>query len=228
MRFRALILAVLGLAAVSAQAAVSVSFQINAGLLSTNATLLVGVPDGTAIMIAAATNGTAFAPLTPGSYTSDTVWGSGGNTDVVIWTTTANGNNEFGENGYSDNTTVSLSLASFTGWSGGDPLAIYWFPGTGLGNNTISLSNGAVYGTFNNSSPGTNPNPATWVTPSSTSSGYVLAFLNSAADPGNLGSGDDIGHFGTVGTVPESATFALLGGVSALGYSLYRRRQRTA
>jgi len=222
MKFRSLLLLVFVLATASAHAGVNISFQINGDNLTTDSTLLVGIPDGTAIMIAAATNGTTFAPLTPGTYASDTVWGTGPDTDVVIWETSANGTFQYGVPGSITNTTISLNLASFTGWAGGDPLAIYWFPGTSIVSNSITLSGGEIFGTFNNSSAGTIPNPASWVTPSSTSSGYVLAFLNAEAS-GNIGTGNDVGTFGHVTSVPEPSTFALLGGVLALGAVLRRR-----
>jgi hypothetical protein len=119
-----------------------------------------------------------------------------------------------------------LNLGSFTGWAGGDPLAIYWFPGTSIVSNSITLSGGEIFGTFNNKSGGTSPAPSLWVTPSSTSSGYVLAFLNAEAS-GNIGNGNDVGSFGTVTAVPEPSTFALLGGVLALGAVLRRRLAAT-
>jgi hypothetical protein len=215
MKFRSLIAAALALL-VGASAQASISFVVNADQLLSSSSIV--IPDGSAVFIVAATNGTFVTP-TPGDYTVGSSWGNVTNTDLIIYA--VGSRTESGEQGVVDST-PTLTLGN--GWATGDELALYWFPTITYSAGGTVLTGGAGYGTFNSSSTG--DDASDWVTPANSTSGYNLLYLT----PGGalLGPGNDVGTFGTVTSVPEPSTFALLGGVLALGAILRRRLASTA
>jgi hypothetical protein len=194
-----------------ASAQASISFVVNADQLLNVGNIV--IPNGSAVFIVAATSGT-FATPPAGTYTQGSSWTVGGDTDLVIYA--VGSITESGEQGVVD-TTPTLSLGN--GWSVGDELALYWFPTITYSAGGTVLTGGASFGTFNSSSVGDDA-PA-WITPPNGSSAYGLYYLT----PGGnlLGPGNDVGTFGTVTGVPEPSTFALIGGVLALGAVLRRR-----
>jgi hypothetical protein len=222
MRSRVLIaLACFFAACVSARA--SITFEFDGDLVATTANDTIGVPDGMAVFVVALLSGNTFATPTPGTFSVGSDWG-GSDNDVVIWSFSTNGNSNFGTNGVLQETTT-VSLASFPGWAEGDPLAVYWLPavsyGNGGGNSTI-LNAGNSYGTFGYTSSGSDA--SSWTTPADPTSFYTLAYATPNAQI--FPTGDDVGTFGTVTSVPEPAVAGLAAGVLALGVGLGVRRKR--
>jgi hypothetical protein len=201
------------LACVPARA--TISFVVNADQLLNVGNIV--IPDGAAVFIVAATSG-GFSNPVAGNYTPGSSWTVGGNTDLVIYA--VGSETESGEQGVVDsNPTLTLG----NGWVAGDQLALYWFPSITYSALGTVLTNGTGFGTFNSSSTG--DDAPDWVTPPNGSSDWNLLYLT----PGGnlLGPGNDVGKFGTIGAVPEPSTFALIGGVLALGLVLRRRLAAT-
>jgi len=208
------------MAGASAQA--TISFIVNGDdLLSVGN---IRIPNGSAVFIVAATNGTFVTP-TPGDYTVGSSWGNITNTDLIVYA--AGSTTENGGSGNESVIDTNPTLTLGNGWTTGDELALYWFPTITYSAGGTILTGGAGYGTFNASSnDGGSGDAALWVTPTNGTSDANLLYLT----PGGfaLGPSTDVGNFGTVTSVPEPSTFALLGGVLALGAILRRRLAATA
>ena len=106
---------------------------------------------------------------------------------------------------------VNLSGPNFVA---GQQLAIEWFPTLSAASNPTAPGAGTSFGSY------TDP---TWLVPSD--SGFVSYLMQTVSAGGPVLNSDGQATQ-TVGGIPEPSTYALLGGLAALGLAASRRRAR--
>jgi len=165
------------------------------------------------------TQDAGFGNLSPGSITPGSAINTGGS-DIVVAQFTLTDN---GTGGGFALTSETFNEATIPGWNVGDPLAIYWIPSLSGNTNTV-VGSGVAYGKYTD--PVANGDSDPWITPAD--GGTVFMYFesdqsgNGPFGPANVAFNAGFSNL-TTGTVPEPSTFALLGGVLALGAVLRRR-----
>jgi hypothetical protein len=210
----ALALSAFFLAAFPAHAFVTFS-QVGGDEIFTDGTGLTDAPAGSLVLFVADTNDNGFGNLAPGAITVGSAI-SAGSDDIIEarFTMTLTG--------LLDASSGSLTLSG--AWNAGDPVAVYWIPS--LTSTDTNVGAGVSYGMYTD--PTGVGGSAAWITPTDGTTTTTAMFFQSNNDgffapspnvPSNTG-------FAGLVTVPEPSTFALLGGIVALG--LVARRRKTA
>ncbi len=198
----------------------TISFEIDADLLSNSSN--VGIPDGSAIFLVVDTTGAGFALPKLGAVSVGSAWG-GSSHNFVAETYSANGaafNSNANDAGAVSFNTNAYPYSTVAGMGANQHLGLFWFPTLGYNASSISIIGGDTYGYFDFSSTGSGA--ASWITPPD--GNFGIFFTINTPNAVSFGTGNDIVNYGVV--VPEPSTFALLGGISAMGLALLRRRRQ--
>jgi len=117
---------------------------------------------------------------------------------------------------------ASPSLTTFSNWVSGDPLAIYWIPSLTPGATTVAGS--VDYGLYTSSV--VSGGSAAWITPNDGDSYPPIYFSTNNGDLGPSNAPSDAGFASMMTTpIPEPSVYALLGGLTAMGVALRKRKQ---
>ncbi len=170
---------------------------------------------GSTFLFVVDTQDSGFGNLTPGSITAGSAINSGGS-DIVIGQFTLSDN---GTGGGFAILSQTFNTATIPGWTVGDPLAIYWIPSLSGNTNTV-VGSGVAYGKYTD--PVANGNSDPWTSPSDSAT-VTMYFETDNSGPFAPANAAFNAGFSNLTTVPEPSTFALLGGVLALGAVLRRR-----
>jgi hypothetical protein len=175
------------------------------------------------VLLVADTTGAGFKPLTSGCITTGSEFGPKDNDLIIDQLSIVQGNFLFNNEPVLDSAINNISF--FGAWDANDPLAIYWLPSLTTGASNVGLS--VAYGMYTDQ-VGVDGSAA-WITPA-TGQGAPMFFTT---DGHGIGIGSSVPvstGFSSLSTVavPEPADFGLLGGASALGLVLLRRRKRVA
>jgi hypothetical protein len=185
-----------------------VSFRIDAESLKDQANNPIPVGQGLILLVASTTDSTFNDPV-PGSFVTGD--------DVIVgqW----NINEEAGVLWIPDQ---SFNLTG--AWTENDPLGLYWYPSrtSTAGGPNVDESYG-FYTDLTGANSGSDP----WITPANGSPRRNLFFLTTDAPfAGNVPAEQGVA---SMTVVPEPSTYAMIAGLSLLGFAGYRRyRAKTA
>jgi hypothetical protein len=226
MKFRTLTI-LLGSLLLGRAAQGAVTFEIGADWLTANSSNNSGLPDGSVIFFVADTTNSGFSAPSLGHMSVGSLWG-GSTNDVVLAEFAANGNSNFGTAGVQDTVISNLNYSNFTtttiptlaaNVAPGDDVALFWFSSISDTNSDTLITGNAVYGYFDTLSTGSDA--ASWVLPNDVTTGTNFNFASSNAQI--FPTGSDVARFAT--TIPEPSTYALIGGLCALGFTKFRRQR---
>ncbi|HVU38539.1 MAG TPA: PEP-CTERM sorting domain-containing protein [Opitutales bacterium] len=217
--------ALLAALVVPAHATLTLTFEAENLLQGGNGSL--NVAANSLVLVVADTGNNGFSTLGAGNIAVGATIGTG-STDLIVGqlAVSAAGIGTNGEN-VLEATLNGGPTPYFGSWAAGQPLAIYWIPSLNFGDTNIG--NSVAYGMYTNATDhsGTGGSPA-WVTPSDggtqTFFFSTTGVFSTITDPASAG----YASFSTPSAVPEPSTFALLGGLTALGVTGFLRRRKTA
>lgn len=207
------------LASSSIFGATTVTFDVQADTLRTSTGAIAS--DGVVMLVADTSGvGNFGAVQTGSSLTAGSFLDSGGK-DLVLYSNTIQNTTQTAGAFTAFTPSITPGAGIYSKLASGDPLALLWFPT--LTSTSSTAAAGTSYGIYtgNGDADGSN----SWVTPSSTSSGYKLYMFTQSAQ---LATGTNANSIGdatlTVGAAPEPsrAILAALG----MGALLLRRRRR--
>ncbi len=193
----------------------NVTIPVGADEIFADNTGTTAAPAGSLVLLVADTTGAGFKNLLTGNIAVGATVDFGSNDLVVARFTLTSP-------GLLDSTTGSISLSG--AWDAGDPLAIYWLPSLTSADNNVGL--GVAYGRYTDQVGIGGSAP--WITPPDSNTAGLMFFQSSNDDFFGSPSVPTSTGFSAFTTIPEPSTFALLGGVMALGIAVWRRRRKLA
>jgi hypothetical protein len=208
MRFLFRLLALVALT--SSAAFGNVAVNLFAGVLANSTGT--AIPDGSLVQLISSGPDLNFSPLAAGSFTSGD--------DIVLESFAMNSSSGGGPGEVLAAFTGSTSIALTGGVAAGQDIAIRWFPTLASSAQASALVAGTPYGQFSAfTSDGALPSDGGQINPN---------FITNSANGGSGGfpNSDGFANFdvpGGGGSIPEPATFALCGGLAALGLAFRRR-----
>lgn len=198
--------------------ATTITFDVQADTLRTsNGTI---ASDGVVMLVADTSGLGSFGAVKPGATFSAGSFLDAGNKELVLYSSTIQNTTATAGAFAGFSSSITPGSGIYSALASGNPLALLWFP-TLTASNT-SASAGDSYGIYTGTGNADGSN--TWVTPSSTSSGYKLYMLTQSAQIATGTNANAIGNATltvTAAPEPSRAILAALG----MGFILLRRRR---
>ena len=194
------------LALTSSAAFGTVTVNLFAGVLANSTG--VAIPDGSLVQLISSGPDLNFSTLSAGSFTSG---------DDILLASFAMNSKTGGQAGV---TAAALNFGLTGGVAAGQKIEIQWFPTLASSAQASALVGGTAYGQFSAfTSGGVLPSDGGTIGPT------FLTLSAGGSSANSLGFAS-LNVPGGGGSIPEPSTFALLGGLAALGLAFQRRRAK--